>query len=128
MCPAREVEEFAAAVVGVGNNVACAATGARVAVGFFLGFERPCAGNHAVDGLVRALRCVAKQVQRDDGVFADRTALQEQNLVVVGDVEQAAKGVARAQKDFGVDRAAMAHFHDGDAGSVEIEQFGLHFF
>ena len=34
-----EVEEFAAAVVGVGNNVACAATGTRVTVGFFLGFE-----------------------------------------------------------------------------------------
>ena len=80
-CPLGEVEELTAAAVEVGNNVACAATGARNGR-LLLGFERPCAGNHAVDGLVCALRCVAKQVQRDDGVFR-QSFLVEQNLVVV---------------------------------------------
>ena len=52
---------------------------------------------------------------------------REQNLVVVGNVEQTAKR-RDAQKDFGVHRAAMAHFHDGTPVPLKSSNSGLHFF
>jgi hypothetical protein len=81
---------------------------------------RPVAG---VDVVRRAAG--RQQVERHRGVLALRAALQEQHLVMRGDAQQRAQVAFRFLGDRHEVGAAMAHFHDGHAGAVPVEQLLL---
>ena len=69
-------------------------------------------------------RLSAQQVHRHDRVLADRAALQEEELVVVGNREQLAQQRVRLVVDRHELLAAMAHLHHRHAAAVPVEHLG----
>jgi hypothetical protein len=110
-----------------GGEVDCLGTGDHVDLAEFLSFG---------DGLLRPLsgvqivrfRLAAQQVHGNHGELAGRAALQEQHLVMGGDVEQFAQIGLGLFGDGDEFLAAMAHFHHRHAGTVPVEHLGLGLF
>ena len=88
----------------------------RLSLGFLEGFLRPGTGDDVVG------RAPGQQVQRDLGELQGRAALQEQHLVVGGNVQQLAQVGFGLGDDGGELLAAMAHFHHRHAAAVPVEQ------
>jgi hypothetical protein len=110
--------------------VACGDVHVAVAACFLLRFVAPAAGDHKVGRCSLALTGAARrQVQRNDGVFGQATALHEQDFVVGRYRQQ----FAQVGFGLGVDGleflAAVAHLHHAHAamhalGVGPIEHFG----
>ncbi len=90
----------------------------------FLGFLDGLAGPGTGVDIVGHLTC-AEKVHGDHGKLEAGTALEEEDLVVIGQAEK----LAHVGDGFGVDGvvgfAAVAMLHDGHARAVEIGQFLL---
>ena len=81
---------------------------------FLDGLLGPCAGLD-VDGLA-----VLHQVHRDHGELERRAALDEQDLVVVGDAHEVAQILLSLVDDLLEDRGAVRHFHDAHAAAAVV--------
>ena len=81
------------------------------------GLLRPCAGLH-IDGLA-----VLHQVHRDHGELKRCAALNEQDLIVVGNAHQIAKILLGIVDDLLEDGRTVAHFHDAHAASAVVHHF-----
>ena len=78
-------------------------------------------GPDAGDDVVRFAAAV-HEVQGDGGELSGRTALQEQDFVVVRDVHEGAKVRFRLVDDRLILFAAVGHLHDGFAGALVVEE------
>ena len=77
-------------------------------------------------GLHVAGHAVLHQVHGDHGELEGCAALDEQDLVVVGDAHQVTQVLLGFVDDLLVDRGAVAHFHNGHTRAVVIDQMLAH--
>ena len=87
-------------------------------LGFGIGFFAPSAG----DDVIR--HAVLHQVHGDHGELQGSAALDEKDLIVVGDVHQLPQVRFSLVHDGLKDLGAVAHFHDAHAGTFVVEHLG----
>jgi len=85
--------------------------------GFFYALLGPGAGIDVVGGERFSVEVQWRHIELER-----RSPLQEKNLVIVGDVHQAAQVCLRSEDDFLIHRAPVTHFHDGHAVLAVAEQ------
>ena len=85
---------------------------------FFVSLGGKLAGENVI-----GLFVLVHEVQRDAGELRRGAALQEQNLVIVGDVENLAEQRFRFLNDLFKHLGAVRHFHHGLAAALVVQHF-----
>ena len=88
------------------------------AAGLLVGLRRKLAGEHVV-----GLAALRHQVERDHRELRGSAALQEENLIVIGNLHHLAQKLLRALDDAVVDLRSVRHLHDGLSAALVIEHF-----
>ena len=91
-------------------------------LGFFDGFGGPGAGVGIVSGLA-----VTEEVHGGEGELSGGAAGHEEDAVAFGDIEEFFDVGDGFVVYGGVFFSAVAHFHDGHAGVLVVDEFGLGF-
>ena len=85
----------------------------------FLRFPGGDTGKTPGDGVVR--RAAGEQVHGDGGKLQRGAALQQQDLMAVGDLQQFSEGGLGGVEDLLKGGGAMAHLHDGHAAAPIVQ-------
>ena len=114
------------AAIGQVGVVAILGTGDALNITVFLGFLesliRPCAGDDVVS------HAILHQIHGDHGKLQCCATLDEQNLIVVGDVHQLAQISFSVVVNFLEDLRAVGHFHDAHTAATVVHHFITNFF
>ena len=108
------VGDIGEGLVGGGGH----SVGGAVHFGLLPGLFRPLAGDDVIGDF-----CF-HQVHRHHGKLLAGAALHEQDFIVVGDSHEGAKVSLCLVDDGLIGFGAVAHFHDGHAGSPVVQHFG----